>query len=354
LFALTGCQALTPNWSQAKNWLSLNSLNVSQSKFGTPVKMAVIWSPAVYNEPGKTPTRGFGGRIYFYDINNRPIPVEGQLVVYAYNDSLPTTDGKSADRKFAFTPEQFTTHYNPTELGAAYSVWIPWDEAGKPQVELSLVPVFTASSGQLVIGQLSSNLLPGPTTPEQQSRISRFTLPPPLMNRVGPDGQLIRDPGVQAAAYQEPPTDAALGAPQFGQPQAPRGLDTLSITLPGTLSERLAQPQAPVSLGQQWVQQRAERLKDAAAAMNRGQMQAGPATASAAVPQAPVAASQRSTRYEPVRPQAPNTRAFPPTAGQSLKAPFHAEPPSALPGSPQSGLNLTDPASWPVAPRTQS
>ena len=46
----------------------------------------------------------------------QPISVEGQLVVFAYNNDKPNPDSKVPDRKFAFTPEQFTQHYTPSEL----------------------------------------------------------------------------------------------------------------------------------------------------------------------------------------------------------------------------------------------
>ena len=46
-----------------------------------------MWSDAVYTQPGLPPTRGFGGRLYFYDAHDQPVKVEGQLVVYAYDDS---------------------------------------------------------------------------------------------------------------------------------------------------------------------------------------------------------------------------------------------------------------------------
>jgi hypothetical protein len=35
------------------------------------------------------------------------------LVVYAYHNDVPKPDSKVPDRKFAFTPEQFTYHYSP-------------------------------------------------------------------------------------------------------------------------------------------------------------------------------------------------------------------------------------------------
>jgi len=72
----------------------------------------------MFNEAGKSAVRGFGGRIYFYDSKNKAIAVEGQLVVYAYDNMKAGGESKVPDRKFCFTPEQFTNHYAPTEMGA--------------------------------------------------------------------------------------------------------------------------------------------------------------------------------------------------------------------------------------------
>ena len=165
----------------------------------------MVWSPAVLNSPGKKPTRGFGGRVYFYDGQNRAVPVEGQLVVYGYNDSRPQ-EGKSPDRTFAFTPEQFAAHFSPSDLGASYSVWVPWDEVGSEQVEVSLVPIFTATSGQIVVGQSSKSLLPGPATVNTPTRIEQFTLPPPQITYEQAPGAF----DVQRASYQEAPADSPL------------------------------------------------------------------------------------------------------------------------------------------------
>src|SRR5690606_9283281 len=108
--------------------------------------LVAIWSDSVYQEPGKTPTRGFGGRLYFYNEKNEPIRVEGSLLVYGFDD---TVDQHSAvpSRKFAYTAEQFATHYSESELGPSYSVWIPWDAAGGEEAKIGLVPIFTAAGG---------------------------------------------------------------------------------------------------------------------------------------------------------------------------------------------------------------
>lgn len=203
-----------------------------------PVKMAAIWSPAVLNRPGEPPMRGFGGRLYFYDADNRPVAVEGQLMVYAFDDSNPYSDGKTPDRKFAFTAEQFAQHYSPTELGDSYSIWIPWDAVGQPQAEVSLVPILTTTSGQLVMGQPSRALLPGPRTPPTVSRVEHSQLPPPQIRYEG--GMPGANP-VQPAAYQTAANAAASSPGSAGPGKPAGGVEAMTIPLPGTLADRLAQ-----------------------------------------------------------------------------------------------------------------
>ncbi len=93
--------------------------------------MVAIWTEDTLVQPGKTVTRGFGGRIYFYNEKSQAIPVEGELIVYGYDDSSAAsahslTSNVEATKKFAFTPEQFTQHFSQSDLGASYSIWIPW------------------------------------------------------------------------------------------------------------------------------------------------------------------------------------------------------------------------------------
>ena len=82
-------------------------------------------------ETGRTPTRGFGGRVLFYDEKSRPVPVEGSLMVHGFDDS--SEDPEEGVNRFAFTSEQFTRHFSQSDLGASYSIWIPWDAIGGDQ-----------------------------------------------------------------------------------------------------------------------------------------------------------------------------------------------------------------------------
>jgi hypothetical protein len=324
----SGCQSLAPKWPSG--WFAEEKPTIESSKFGSPVRMAALWSPAMLSQPGKPAKRGFGGRLYFYDGSNKPIPVEGQLVVYAYNESKPNADHKSPDARFAFTPEQFTEHFSPSDLGASYSVWIPWDAVGGPQVDLSLLPVFTATSGQLVVGQSSRNLLPGATTPVAEPKLERFTIPPTVL----PNDPQQAATGVQRASYQQP--NAGLPT-RLGQP-ASRNVETLSIRVPGSLADRMAQapPQMPqqaarqTPLGPELVRQRAELI----AALNAdrvGQQPATSAPAAAAKTRGWLPLSLPQDHFERPPPPAPSGQHLPQVGGPLPSPPAPLGLPSAPP-----------------------
>jgi len=319
LLATTGCQSFkAPEWTKA--WSGDDKPKVVESKYAKPTRLVVIWSPAVLNNVGAKPTRGFGGRIYFYDARNNAVPVEGQLVVYGYDNTKQIGDSKTPDRKYAFTPEQFTQHFSPTELGASYSVWIPWDDVGNDQVEISLVPIFTATSGQLVVGEASKSLLPGPRTESAPLEYNQQTLSVADMVRRPYPGQQ----GVMQASYLAPPTASNL-------PPAPASTD-LTLKLPNSLIEQLQQA-APAPLPQ-----RMPTAENISAALNARESSAG-ATGQRPVEVArPLSPSnQPSARF--VRPAlpAPSSPGSPPVAGRLPWQQFPAGRPSGPASPPAAG-----------------
>src|SRR5688500_3775891 len=67
--AAAGCKSIGSDWSQHLPWAD-SETKQAERNYQQPVRMVAIWSPAVYNQPGKPPTRGFGGRLYFYNGEN--------------------------------------------------------------------------------------------------------------------------------------------------------------------------------------------------------------------------------------------------------------------------------------------
>lgn len=329
LVALTagGCKTLDSSWTSKLPWSS--SKKIEESKYQTPVRLAAIWTPDVMSEPGKPGVRGFGGRFYFYNEQNKTIPVEGQLVIYAYDDTNKThSEGRGPDRKFAFTPEQFTRHFGESALGASYSVWIPWDQMGGEQRSISLLPVFTASAGQVVMGQQAMNVLPGrtPEPPQKQAGIQHGHVAPAMaIQPMGPANV------TQASMIQSVGPADASQASMF-QPDQAANRRTTTIPVPRSMQPRLVSPNAmpagqaaQPSVGPQLIQQNtgtamqgptAEMMNRAANAYSMMMSQAQPQVQPQVQSQVPAPTqTQRTTmgrppaRFEHPRSQARATQA---------------------------------------------
>lgn len=206
-----------------------------KSEYASPTQLVAIWSDAVYTGPGCPPIRGFGGRLYFYDGKNEVLPVEGQLTVYAYDDSGEMQPARMPDRKFVFTQEQFTDHFTPSDLGASYSIWLPWDEVGGVRKSVSLLPVFTSSDGKVVMGQQTMNILRGrvPEDAEQTQEGHVTPLSPTGRQEIRPASHeqsvaSTRDQWEQTHMYV--PKDASR-----------KRLRSTTIQVPMAMSKRLVQ-----------------------------------------------------------------------------------------------------------------
>ncbi|MFW6172032.1 MAG: hypothetical protein ACODAD_16210, partial [Planctomycetota bacterium] len=203
----------------------------SEKKYGTPQRIIAVWADTVYQHPGKSPARGFGGRIYFYDENRKGIPVDGKLVIYAYDDTSHEISHDKPTRKYAFTAEQLTRYYSDSDLGASYNIWIPWDELGGREKQISLFPVFIDESGRMVRGNFSKNRLPGRRMPSEEERRGFYVARKDAHRRVpGRSNQALHPVQYESQSANAGGTAAASKS----------GLETTTIGIPRSLAERMA------------------------------------------------------------------------------------------------------------------
>lgn len=207
-----------------------------KQEYGTPQRIIAVWADTVYQQPGKSPARGFGGRVYFYDGERNGIPVDGQLVIYAYDDTSPEASYDQPTRKYAFTAEQLTRYHSDSDLGASYNIWIPWDEVGGEEKQISLFPVFVDKSGRMVRGNFSKNRLPGRRMPSEEERRGFYV----ARKNVARKNTLAQGPTRADQPVQ--PLDYASHATNVGTAAAAResGLKTTTIRIPRSLAERMA------------------------------------------------------------------------------------------------------------------
>lgn len=156
---LSGCNVFRKDDDIQRDWLGREVEVV----YGVPSKVVAIWTNSVFNENGKSPVRGLGGRVYFYDAEHHPVRVEGKLSVFMYDDTSGSKDRvkQEADKVVHFTKEEVDDNFSPSEFGPSYSFWVPWDEVGGDRKQLSVIPVFTDTSGHMLVGEQARHLLPG-------------------------------------------------------------------------------------------------------------------------------------------------------------------------------------------------
>ena len=170
----------------------------------TPTRLVSTWTDTTLHRTGEQAERGFGGRLLFFNENAEDaIRVEGQLVVYAYDENGRAAHETHPTRRYVFPADQFVRHESNTNIGPSYSVWIPWDAVGGEQKDISLIARFEPKRGALVVGDQTRHLLPGirqmasgktAPTPESISNIrltqytqeSKISMPKAEKQRVTP------------------------------------------------------------------------------------------------------------------------------------------------------------------------
>jgi len=125
-------------------------------------RILAIWSDTVLNSPGKPPTRGFGGRVFFYgDRESEPIEVDGTVLVYAFDSKKLDRQSAAPEKRFVFPAQNLSRHYSKCTLGHSYNFWLPWDKIGGPTRQISLIVRYEGNDGTVVLSDASRKLLPG-------------------------------------------------------------------------------------------------------------------------------------------------------------------------------------------------
>jgi hypothetical protein len=184
----------------------------------TPLRMTALWTDTVLVEAGVV---GFGGRILFYGTDkDNPIMVDGELTVFAYDDTSEVPEENVPARKYIFRTEELSKHYSKSTLGHSYSFWVPWDKVGGPQKQISLIARFKSAKGGVVMSEMTRHLLPG-AAPQA---------PPAARPPVAAGALAARM--AQAKAAQQ-----AIVS-QTAPPGRTAGMATTTITLPQSVSDQ--------------------------------------------------------------------------------------------------------------------
>jgi hypothetical protein len=288
------------------------------------------------------------------------VKVDGTLVVYVFNETNRDPANVVPDRKVVYPVKQFETTYSKSKLGHSYSVWVPWDEAGGPKTEISLIARFIPKKGTVVTSEQMRVLLPGidPLVNVRNVNSSQSTDPVHVTSNAASGNPAAG--GVQLASYQQPSApsnnDASeeqkarqissytipLRGPQaqyfMRQPNAGAGVSSLPDISGGAMTNPTASPAQPPA---------AQNLP----AQNAVPPQAVPVASQSPMPQPQVQSTpqQPSDRFEPLKPPARATLAAPPRFSRARWEQRPQELQSYLASLPSSATSLPPHGSAPSA-----
>lgn len=242
LVACTGCSTGKSKWKFAK-------LHRPEFLGGEPVvpdpevpsRLVATWTDTVLNKVGQPSQRGFGGRLIFFKEDSQdPVRVDGQLVIYAFDETDRAPHETQPSRRYIFPREEFARHESPSKVGASYSVWLPWDDVGGPQKKISLIARFEPEGGAILLGEQTRHLLPGVSQPEQQ--LAAEAAPPAIQRASYTEPQLTPaatpDKSILISTAPAPTTNAPSSQQQ--------SIDSITVPLPRRLGP--APPRAMQSL----------------------------------------------------------------------------------------------------------
>jgi hypothetical protein len=195
-----------------------------------PSRLVATWADAVLNTAGEKPKRGFGGRLSFFKRDSDdPVRVEGQLVVYAFDETSRAAHETQPTRRYIFPLEEFARHESDSKLGPSYSFWLPWDDAGGPQRNISLIVRFEPKGGSVVMGEQTRHLLPGDTLDGPSAGPTLASERSAVVERV------------QLAAFNGDAATPSSSSPASETPEARQRMSTETIALPPRLGNTVAQ-----------------------------------------------------------------------------------------------------------------
>lgn len=234
LLSVPGCASSKKSWKYARSGDFKRAVGLESDKPlppEIPNRIVSTWTDTVLQRTGQTPQRGFGGRLMFFMPGSKdPVRVDGQLVVYAFDETDREKHETHPTRKYVFPREEFARHESESQLGPSYSVWLPWDEVGGNMKQISLIAKFEPHGGTFVMGEQTKHLLPGlerQTTEHlvKQGRVQNVEV-----------ARHTQGPAVQNAVT---PVSAETPLAEQGTPARKSEVSTTTIALPKKWEQRL-------------------------------------------------------------------------------------------------------------------
>ncbi len=130
------------------------------------VRILCLWEPSEGVGVDGAPARGFAGQILFFNaMDASPVPVEGVVDIFEFDDQGSIEEQAQPIHKFTFESGAWNAHLVDGSLGPSYNVFIPYVRKHSWETTAALRVRLTPKKGLPLYSDLSSITLPGGENP---------------------------------------------------------------------------------------------------------------------------------------------------------------------------------------------
>lgn len=148
------------------------------------VRCLCLWQPVETEDLSGRPVRGFGGQVYFFSADSEePVAVDGDVRVFVFDDNgSPDEQARPKDIQ-NYDPLVWKSFLTESQFGSNYSLFIPYDQAGKQEAVCSLRLRLTRPDGSTLFSEMATVKLAGEPRDDKSIR----QLVNPRDNSIRPD-----------------------------------------------------------------------------------------------------------------------------------------------------------------------
>jgi hypothetical protein len=240
-----GCSTWnTPFTGGEKNW---NPNTWFKKEFQEPCQIATIWKHDILPGTPTGPQSGFGARVYLYNERSQAIPVDGDLTIHGYVTTPSSGDDLRVDpdKKFIFSSEQLASQFSPSDMGASYSIWVPWDSDSGYREEVTLIATFKSKQGTVVQGAPTKLFLPGKSRFPEAAETASSIQPASFQRKSLPKYDVGPSPNKESTritTIEVPGTSTLAREPQSVSVGSRAGSRAVSLNAPTMLSQAASNP----------------------------------------------------------------------------------------------------------------
>lgn len=131
-----------------KQWHDLANKMPEATSKDPAYQMLAVWEPADGVDQNGLPTRGFAGKITFFTRRQETgVRVRGDVQVSVFDDQGPVEKRGQPFHNWVFKGDAWAIHLQDSQLGPAYSVFIPYSRKGNHEAQCALQVQFTPEDG---------------------------------------------------------------------------------------------------------------------------------------------------------------------------------------------------------------